>query len=172
MRYLLRSEDMMKLSLTGDESSDDWKKKFEKKYLQKPSTNIFDYETPICSAFNEFNYILKIMGWVICSDAVMESCDAILVFVFVTPSPATVDKFLINVGVVMMERLVKHSKRRAFWSLNKDILKITILKTNTPYPSRSYGVYVPTLTKDHRILKSNTPYPEDSIRRIQDMESI
>ncbi|GJR22149.1 hypothetical protein Tco_0970676 [Tanacetum coccineum] len=28
------------------------------------------------------------------------------------------------------------SKRRAFWSLNKDILKITILKTNTPYPSR------------------------------------
>ncbi|GKB16329.1 retrovirus-related pol polyprotein from transposon TNT 1-94, partial [Tanacetum coccineum] len=27
-------------------------------------------------------------------------------------------------------------KRRAFWSLNGDILKITILKTNTPYPSR------------------------------------
>ncbi|GJS59297.1 DNA-directed DNA polymerase [Tanacetum coccineum] len=27
-------------------------------------------------------------------------------------------------------------KRRAFWSLNEDILKITILKTNTPYPSR------------------------------------
>ncbi|GJY98538.1 putative reverse transcriptase domain-containing protein [Tanacetum coccineum] len=29
-----------------------------------------------------------------------------------------------------------NSKRRAFWSLNEDILKITILKTNTPYPSR------------------------------------
>ncbi|GKB92234.1 hypothetical protein Tco_0964506 [Tanacetum coccineum] len=28
------------------------------------------------------------------------------------------------------------SKRRAFWNLNEDILKITILKTNTPYPSR------------------------------------
>ncbi|GJR69322.1 retrovirus-related pol polyprotein from transposon TNT 1-94 [Tanacetum coccineum] len=28
------------------------------------------------------------------------------------------------------------SKRRAFWSLNEDILKITVLKTNTPYPSR------------------------------------
>ncbi|GJT29184.1 hypothetical protein Tco_0909459 [Tanacetum coccineum] len=28
------------------------------------------------------------------------------------------------------------SKRHAFWSLNEDILKITILKTNTPYPSR------------------------------------
>ncbi|GKF29197.1 hypothetical protein Tco_0095539, partial [Tanacetum coccineum] len=25
---------------------------------------------------------------------------------------------------------------RAFWRLNEDILKITILKTNTPYPSR------------------------------------
>ncbi|GKB00810.1 hypothetical protein Tco_0828854, partial [Tanacetum coccineum] len=23
-------------------------------------TNIFDYETPICSAFNEFNYLLKV----------------------------------------------------------------------------------------------------------------
>ncbi|GJZ94945.1 hypothetical protein Tco_0667148 [Tanacetum coccineum] len=38
--------------------------------------------------------------------------------------------------IVIMEYLVKVSKRRAFWSLNEDILKITILKTNTPYPSR------------------------------------
>ncbi|GJW23605.1 zinc finger, CCHC-type containing protein [Tanacetum coccineum] len=36
----------------------------------------------------------------------------------------------------IMEYLVNISKRRAFWSLNEDILKITILKTNTPYPSR------------------------------------
>ncbi|GJU08568.1 hypothetical protein Tco_1124998 [Tanacetum coccineum] len=50
--------------------------------------------------------------------------------------------------------------------------EITILKTNTPYPSRRYGISVPALTKDHRRLKSNTPYPEDSICRIQDMESI
>ncbi|GJW30911.1 hypothetical protein Tco_0047786 [Tanacetum coccineum] len=27
-------------------------------------------------------------------------------------------------------------KRRAFWSLNEDILKIIVLKTNTPYPLR------------------------------------
>ncbi|GJX72317.1 hypothetical protein Tco_0309488 [Tanacetum coccineum] len=39
-------------------------------------------------------------------------------------------------GRVIMEYLVKDSKRRAFWSLNEDILKITIFKTNTPYPSR------------------------------------
>ncbi|GKA15139.1 putative reverse transcriptase domain-containing protein [Tanacetum coccineum] len=37
---------------------------------------------------------------------------------------------------VIMEYLVNISKRRAFWSLNEDILKITILKTNMPYPSR------------------------------------
>ncbi|GJU91585.1 putative reverse transcriptase domain-containing protein [Tanacetum coccineum] len=37
---------------------------------------------------------------------------------------------------VIMEYLVNISKRRTFWSLNEDILKITILKTNTPYPSR------------------------------------
>ncbi|GJS97685.1 hypothetical protein Tco_0474190 [Tanacetum coccineum] len=28
------------------------------------------------------------------------------------------------------------SKRRALWRLNEDILNITVLKTNTPYPSR------------------------------------
>ncbi|GJR36641.1 hypothetical protein Tco_1212325 [Tanacetum coccineum] len=37
---------------------------------------------------------------------------------------------------VIMEYLVIISQRRAFWSLNEDILKINILKTNTPYPSR------------------------------------
>ncbi|GJU49436.1 hypothetical protein Tco_1218991 [Tanacetum coccineum] len=38
--------------------------------------------------------------------------------------------------IVIMEYLVNISKRRAFWSLNEDILKITILTTNTSYPSR------------------------------------
>ncbi|GJR04043.1 hypothetical protein Tco_0527027 [Tanacetum coccineum] len=37
---------------------------------------------------------------------------------------------------VIIEYLVKDSKRHAFWSLNEDILKITILETNTPYPLR------------------------------------
>ncbi|GJR83519.1 hypothetical protein Tco_0154304 [Tanacetum coccineum] len=39
-------------------------------------------------------------------------------------------------SVGSMEYLVNISKRRAFQSLNEDILKITILTTNTPYPSR------------------------------------
>ncbi|GKE27593.1 hypothetical protein Tco_1442977, partial [Tanacetum coccineum] len=37
---------------------------------------------------------------------------------------------------LITEYLVKIRKRRAFWSLNEDILEITILTTNTPYPSR------------------------------------
>ncbi|GKF84738.1 hypothetical protein Tco_0249636, partial [Tanacetum coccineum] len=36
----------------------------------------------------------------------------------------------------IMEYLVNISKRRVFWSLNEDILKNTVLTTNTPYPSR------------------------------------
>ncbi|GKB63315.1 hypothetical protein Tco_0919501, partial [Tanacetum coccineum] len=36
----------------------------------------------------------------------------------------------------IMEYLVNISKRRSFWSLNEDILKITLLTTNTPYPLR------------------------------------
>ncbi|GJY67115.1 reverse transcriptase domain-containing protein [Tanacetum coccineum] len=59
-------------------------------------------------------------------------------------------------SVVIMEYLVKDSKRRAFWSLNEDTLKITILKTNTPYPSRKI-----------RHIKRG-PYSKKSpIRRIQ-----
>ncbi|GJY21780.1 histidine--tRNA ligase, cytoplasmic [Tanacetum coccineum] len=37
---------------------------------------------------------------------------------------------------LIVKYLVNISKRRAFWSLNEDILKITILKTNTSYPSK------------------------------------
>ncbi|GKF00526.1 hypothetical protein Tco_0023876, partial [Tanacetum coccineum] len=44
--------------------------------------------------------------------------------------------FIASFIPLIMEYLVNISKRRAFWSLNEDILKITILTTNTPYPSR------------------------------------
>ncbi|GJV89205.1 hypothetical protein Tco_1533143 [Tanacetum coccineum] len=54
----------------------------------------------------------------------------------------------------------------------EDDFEDCILKTNTMYPSRRYGVSVPALTKYHRRLKINTLYPEDTICRIQDMESI
>ncbi|GKC74687.1 hypothetical protein Tco_1120570 [Tanacetum coccineum] len=44
------------VELTGEESSDDEEEIDE---VFRIDTNIFDYETPICSAFNEFNYLLK-----------------------------------------------------------------------------------------------------------------
>ncbi|GJX77048.1 hypothetical protein Tco_0323859 [Tanacetum coccineum] len=61
-----------------------------------------------------------------------------------------------------MEYLVNISKRRAFWSLNEDILKITVLTTNTPYPSRKIRTYpfCCALTTD--------PNETRSIRRISD----
>ncbi|GKA45323.1 hypothetical protein Tco_0738119 [Tanacetum coccineum] len=63
--------------------------------------------------------------------------------------------------LLIMEYLVKDSKRCAFWNLNEDILKITILKTNTPYPLRKIRRIVPALAKDHKGMKLNTPYTED-----------
>ncbi|GJY83011.1 hypothetical protein Tco_0496387 [Tanacetum coccineum] len=49
----------------------------------------------------------------------------------------------------------KLCKRRAFWSLNEDILKITILKTNTPYPSRKirHMAPLPQRKKIHPFLR-------------------
>ncbi|GKB91980.1 hypothetical protein Tco_0964252 [Tanacetum coccineum] len=72
---------------------------------------------------------------------------------------------------LIMELLVKLSKRPAFWSLNEDILKITILKTNTPYPSRRYGVSVPALTKDHIRRKTNTPLIPFGIAIINEIQN-
>ncbi|GJU77996.1 hypothetical protein Tco_1275066 [Tanacetum coccineum] len=45
------------VELTDEESSDDEDEIAE---VFRIDTNIFDYETPICSAFNEFNYLLKV----------------------------------------------------------------------------------------------------------------
>ncbi|GJY13135.1 hypothetical protein Tco_0382444 [Tanacetum coccineum] len=46
-----------KLELTNEEFSDN---EYEITEAFRIDTNIFDYETPICSAFNEFNYLLKV----------------------------------------------------------------------------------------------------------------
>ncbi|GJT87668.1 hypothetical protein Tco_1069385 [Tanacetum coccineum] len=46
--------------LTNEESSDNDDEIAE---VFRIDTNIFDYETPLCSAFNEFNYLLKDYEW-------------------------------------------------------------------------------------------------------------
>ncbi|GKG54389.1 hypothetical protein Tco_0560044, partial [Tanacetum coccineum] len=51
----IRGDD--EVELTDEESSNDEDEITE---VFGIDTNIFDYETPICSAFNEFNYLLKV----------------------------------------------------------------------------------------------------------------
>ncbi|GKB07893.1 putative reverse transcriptase domain-containing protein [Tanacetum coccineum] len=69
---------------------------------------------------------------------------------------------------VIMEYLVNISKRRAFWSLNEDILKITILTTNTPYPSRKIRrIRACTHQKTTKETGSIRRIQRSSIRRIQ-----
>ncbi|GKD40137.1 hypothetical protein Tco_1260344 [Tanacetum coccineum] len=53
--YWIRGDD--EVELTDEESSDNEDEITE---VFRIDTNIFDYETPICSAFNEFNYLLKV----------------------------------------------------------------------------------------------------------------
>ncbi|GJX53009.1 hypothetical protein Tco_0281378 [Tanacetum coccineum] len=52
--YWIRGDD--EVELTDEEFSDNEDEIAE---VFRIDTNIFDYETPICSAFNEFNYLLK-----------------------------------------------------------------------------------------------------------------
>ncbi|GKE67703.1 hypothetical protein Tco_1521864 [Tanacetum coccineum] len=54
---------------------------------------------------------------------------------FIKALPKERFEYLVHM-IVIMKYLMNISKRRSFWSLNDDILMITILKTNTPYPSR------------------------------------
>ncbi|GJV76230.1 hypothetical protein Tco_1507814 [Tanacetum coccineum] len=53
--YWIRGDD--EVELTDDESSDDMNEVAE---VFRIDTNLFDFETPMCKAFNEFNYLLQI----------------------------------------------------------------------------------------------------------------
>ncbi|GJT50464.1 hypothetical protein Tco_0976621 [Tanacetum coccineum] len=67
-------------------------------------------------------------------------------------------------NTVIMEYLVNISKRRAFWSLNEDILKITILMTNTPYPSRKiWRIRACTHQRPQRNKAQYTVFGADSV---------
>ncbi|GJT03929.1 hypothetical protein Tco_0838391 [Tanacetum coccineum] len=179
------------IEVSDDESSDLEKywsdKEEETAEIFKIETDVFDYETPLCLAFNEFNYLLKVdpdllTNWRedgYCNGGNLPDAYHIgnslhyqdlknIQRTLRTASSGTIANVqCYNCSEkahyarnLIMEYLVNISKRRAFWSLNEDILKITILTTNKPYPSRRYGVSVPALTKDHKGLKINTPYPE------------
>ncbi|GJR10981.1 hypothetical protein Tco_0793633 [Tanacetum coccineum] len=53
--YWIRGDD--EVELTNEESSDD---KDDIAEVFRIDTNIFDYETPLCSTFKEFNYLLEV----------------------------------------------------------------------------------------------------------------
>ncbi|GJV26156.1 hypothetical protein Tco_1378851 [Tanacetum coccineum] len=53
--YCIRGDD--KVELTNEESSDDMDNVAE---VFRVDTNLFNFETPMCNAFNEFNYLLQI----------------------------------------------------------------------------------------------------------------
>ncbi|GJR30794.1 reverse transcriptase domain-containing protein [Tanacetum coccineum] len=53
--YWIRGDD--EVELTNEESSDNEDEIVE---VFRIDTNVFDYETPLCSSFNEFNYLLKV----------------------------------------------------------------------------------------------------------------
>ncbi|GJT66258.1 hypothetical protein Tco_1017738 [Tanacetum coccineum] len=53
--YWIRGDD--EVEITDEESSDDEDEIAE---VFRTDTNIFNYETPFCSAFNKFNYLLKV----------------------------------------------------------------------------------------------------------------
>ncbi|GJT88426.1 putative reverse transcriptase domain-containing protein [Tanacetum coccineum] len=135
----------------------------------KIETYAFEYETPLCLAFNEFNYLLKIYSDLLTNDIISWREDGYcnggnlpgayhignslhyqdLEWYEALEDSELKDEALRNKVIMeglisddessndlIMEYLVNISKRHAFWSLNEDILKITILETNTPYPSR------------------------------------
>ncbi|GJW44964.1 hypothetical protein Tco_0073763 [Tanacetum coccineum] len=72
--------------------------------------------------------------------------------------------------LLIMEYMVKDSKKRVFWRLNEDILKITILKNNTP--EDQYAVL--EIWNEYNILEDikRGPYSKKSpIRRIQSLDT-
>ncbi|GJR67277.1 hypothetical protein Tco_0013342 [Tanacetum coccineum] len=73
------------------------------------------------------------------------------------------EKIDLKINRLIIEYLVKDSKRRAFWILNEDILEITVLKTNTPYPSKKIRDLV-QIFHDHTV--------KIPVHRVQVLESI
>ncbi|GJQ91026.1 putative ribonuclease H-like domain-containing protein [Tanacetum coccineum] len=73
---------------------------------------------------------------------------------------------------LIMEYLVKVNKKASILKLKQRYLKITVLTTNTPYPSRKIRrICAYTSPKTTKETRSSTLYPENPIRRIQVIEA-
>ncbi|GKF61664.1 hypothetical protein Tco_0181718, partial [Tanacetum coccineum] len=61
--YWIRGDD--EVELTNEESSNDIDEVIE---VFRIDTNLFDFETPMCKAFEEFNYLLQINPGLLTND--------------------------------------------------------------------------------------------------------
>ncbi|GKC09600.1 hypothetical protein Tco_1001210 [Tanacetum coccineum] len=203
--------------IEGNNTPDYWKTGGDEIEIE---TDVFDYETPLCLAFNEFNYLLKVDPDLLTKDIMgfktYEDYKDDWIYEWNENVPWVYDKPWLDNGIwkepkpvkhtckpfnyktgayhignslhyqdlewyealedselkdeairnkaimeVITEYLVNISKRRAFWSLNEDILKINdsdyqyavSIKEDTAYPC----LHSP---KDHKGNKLNTSYPE------------
>ncbi|GJX33063.1 hypothetical protein Tco_0242918 [Tanacetum coccineum] len=65
-----------------------------------------------------------------------------------------------NANLVIMEYLVKISKKARILELKRRHLKIIVLTSNTPYPSRKIRRICACTSQDHEGTRSNMSYPE------------
>ncbi|GJS34359.1 hypothetical protein Tco_0532741 [Tanacetum coccineum] len=191
------------IEVSDDESSDleeYWSDKEETIEIFKIETDVFDYETPLCLAFNEFNYLLKVDPDLITKEIIgfktYEDYKDDWIYEWNENVPWVYDKPWLDNGIwkepkpvkhtfkpfnyktgcsewitcIIMEYLVNISKRRAFWSLNEDILKIyysdyqyvVSIKEDMAYPC----LHSPKTTKERRSIRR---IHKKSIRRIKDI---
>nr|GEW39768.1 hypothetical protein [Tanacetum cinerariifolium] len=181
----------------GDEIevSDDESLNFEEYWSDKEEetakifkirTDVFDYETPLSLAFNEFNYLLKIDPDLLIKDIMRfktyEDYKDDWIYEWNKNVPWVYAKPWLDNGIWEEPKLVKHtcqpfnyktgcsewptcSWRGDGYYNGENFLVLTLLETHsiTKTLNGRYGVFVPSLTKGHEEKLINTPYPEKTI---------
>ncbi|GJS29666.1 hypothetical protein Tco_0490286 [Tanacetum coccineum] len=106
--YWIRGDD--EVELTDEESYDNEDEIVE---VFRIDTNVFDYETPICSAFNEFNYLLKVDPDLLTKDIIgfktYEDYKDDWIYEWNKDVPWVDEKPWTNVGVWTESKLVIHT---------------------------------------------------------------
>ncbi|GJY89605.1 hypothetical protein Tco_0504801 [Tanacetum coccineum] len=105
-----------KIEVSDDESFDleeYWSDKEEETAkIFKIETDIFDYKTPLCLAFNEFNYLLKVDPDLLTKDIIVyktyEDYKDIRIYEWNENVPWVYDKPLFDNGIWKEPKLVKH----------------------------------------------------------------
>ncbi|GJV18575.1 reverse transcriptase domain-containing protein [Tanacetum coccineum] len=106
--YWIRGDD--EVELTDEESSNDEDKIAE---FFRIDTNMFHYETPLCSTFNEFNYLLKVDPYLLMKDIMRfktyEDYKDEWIYEWNTDVPWVYDKPWLDNGIWKEPTPVKHT---------------------------------------------------------------